>query len=68
MPGNEIEERIRFLYELDNFSLGQHQSQAVYDNQPVLIHDQWVEKQKQIGRPLSFNLNNNYSGQQLGKQ
>ncbi|PON83484.1 hypothetical protein TorRG33x02_207560 [Trema orientale] len=51
MPGNELEEKIRILYELDNFSLGQHHSQAIDDSQPVLIYDQWLEKQRQ-----SFNL------------
>lgn len=65
MPGNEIEERIRILYELENFSQGQHQSEAVDDSQPVLIYNQWVEKPRQISKPLNSNLKN-YTGQQLG--
>ncbi|KAM6549415.1 hypothetical protein CsatB_021091 [Cannabis sativa] len=53
MPGNEIEDKIRILYELGNVSLGQHRSQSVDDSHSVLIYDQWLEKQRQ-----SFNLKN----------
>lgn len=62
MPGNEIEDKIRILYELDNFSLGQHRSQAVDDSRPVLIYNQWVEKQRQ-----GFNLKSS-TVQQFGKR
>lgn len=65
MPGSKIEDRIRILYEIDNFSLDQHQSQAADDNQPVLIYNQWIEKQRHINEPLNFNLKN-YTVQQLG--
>ncbi|KAH7532720.1 hypothetical protein FEM48_Zijuj04G0052200 [Ziziphus jujuba var. spinosa] len=64
MPGNEIEDRIRILYEIDNFSLDQHQSQAVDDRRPVLIYNQWIEKQRLNNEPLNFNWKN-YSLQQL---
>ena len=66
MPGNEIEDKIRILYELNNFSLGRHHSQVVDDGRPVLIYDQWVDKEIQIGEPLSFNLKNS-TLQQFGK-
>lgn len=65
MPGNEIEDRIRILYEIDNFSLDQHQSQAVDDHRPVLIYNQWIEKQRRNNEPLNF-TQKNYSVQQLG--
>ncbi|XP_024016918.1 uncharacterized protein LOC21403884 isoform X1 [Morus notabilis] len=65
MPGNEVEERIRILYELENFSQGQHLSHAVNDSRPVLIYNQWVENQRQISEPLSSNLKN-YTVQPLG--
>ena len=55
MPGNEIEDKIRILYELEKVS------QPVDDSQSALIYDQWLEKQKQ-----SFNLKNS-AVQQFGK-
>ncbi|KAL5582176.1 hypothetical protein UlMin_014618 [Ulmus minor] len=58
MPGNKIEDRIRSLYELDNFSWSRQQSQAVDSERPVLIYDEWVEKQRQINEPLSFGWKN----------
>ncbi|XP_062106519.1 uncharacterized protein LOC133817898 isoform X2 [Humulus lupulus] len=53
MPGNEIEDKIRIIYELEKVSLGQHRSQPVDDSQSVPLYDQWLEKQRQ-----SFNLKN----------
>jgi hypothetical protein len=58
MPGNEVEDRIHNLYELDNSSKGQHQSQALDGNWPVLNYNQWVGKQRHIGEALSYNLKN----------
>jgi hypothetical protein len=65
MPGNEVEDRIHNLYELQNSSQGQHQSQAVDSNWPVLNYNQWVGKQRQTGEALSSNLIN-CNVQQLG--
>lgn len=65
MPGNEVEERIHNLYELDNSSQGQYHSQALDGNWPVLNYNQWVRKQRQIGEALSFKLKNSNT-QQLG--
>ena len=65
MPGNEVEDRIHNLYELDNSSKGQHQSQALDGNWPVLNYNQWVGKHRQIGEALSYNLKN-CNSQQLG--
>lgn len=65
MPGNEVEDGICNLYELDNSSQRQHLSQAVGGNWPVFDNSQWVEKQTQIGAPQNFNLKN-YSLHLLG--
>ncbi|KAM3760971.1 hypothetical protein ACB098_01G232600 [Castanea mollissima] len=63
MPGNEVEERIHNLYELDNSSQGQYHSQALDGNWPVLNYNQWVGKQRQIGEALSFKLKNSNTQQ-----
>ncbi|KDP27237.1 hypothetical protein JCGZ_19936 [Jatropha curcas] len=64
MPGNEVEEGICNLYELQNSSRGRLLSQAVCGNWPVLDYNQWVGKPTPSGAPLYFNLKN-YSSQQL---
>ncbi|EOY03650.1 Heat shock protein DDB_G0288861, putative isoform 2 [Theobroma cacao] len=65
MPGNEVEDGIHSLFELDNSLQGQHLPQAGDGNWPVLNYNQWVGKLRQIGAPQNFNLKN-YSLQQLG--
>ncbi|KAF5480205.1 hypothetical protein F2P56_000971 [Juglans regia] len=58
MPGNEVEDRIHKLYELDNSSQDQQQSQAVEGSWPAHNYNQWVGKRRQIGSALNFNLKN----------
>lgn len=65
MPGNEVEDRIHKLYVPDNSSQDQQQSQVVEGSWPAHNYNQWVEKRRQIGAALSFNLKN-CNVQQLG--
>lgn len=65
MPGNEVEDRICNLFELDNSSQGQHLLHGVDGGWSLLNDSQWVGKQRQSVVPLNFNLQN-YSVQQLG--
>ncbi|XP_065855430.1 uncharacterized protein [Euphorbia lathyris] len=61
MPGNEVEDRICNVYELDNSSQNQHTShisRAVGGNWPVLDYNHWVGKPIQIGGPPNLNLEN----------
>ncbi|XP_050226775.1 uncharacterized protein LOC126676586 [Mercurialis annua] len=64
MPGNELEDGIHHLYELDNSSRSQHLSEVIGGNWPVLDYNQWVGKPAQIGSLPNFSLKN-YSLQQL---
>ncbi|KAJ9147532.1 hypothetical protein P3X46_029682 [Hevea brasiliensis] len=57
MPGDELEEGICNLYDLDNSSQWQL-SQAVGGNWPLVDFNQWVGKPTQIGAPQNFNLKN----------
>ncbi|OMP07812.1 hypothetical protein COLO4_07020 [Corchorus olitorius] len=65
MPGNEFEDGIHSLFELDNSLQGQHLPQAGDGIWPVLNYNQWVGKLRQIGTPQNFDLKN-YSLGQLG--
>lgn len=65
MPGEEVEDGIRNLFELDNSSQGQHFSHAVNGNWSVLNDNLWVGKQRHSVAPLNFNLKN-YGVQKLG--
>ncbi|OMO73290.1 hypothetical protein CCACVL1_17351 [Corchorus capsularis] len=65
MPGNEFEDGIHNLFELDNSLQGQHLPQAGDGIWPVLNYNQWVGKLRQIGTPQNFDLKN-YSLGQLG--
>ncbi|XVF16741.1 hypothetical protein REPUB_Repub10bG0058300 [Reevesia pubescens] len=64
MPGNEVEDGIYSLFELDNSLQGQHLPQAGDGSWPVLNYNQWVGKPRQIESPQNFNLKS-YSLQQL---
>ncbi|XP_022750727.1 dentin sialophosphoprotein-like isoform X2 [Durio zibethinus] len=64
MPGNEVEDGIHSLLELDNSLLGQYLPQAVDGNWPVLNYNPWIGKLRQIGAPQNFNLKS-YNLQQL---
>lgn len=66
MPGNEVEDRICNLFELDNSSQGQHLPHSVDGSWSLLNEDQWVGKQRQSVVPLNFDLQN-YGVQQLGR-
>lgn len=65
MPGNEVEDGICNLFELDNSSQRQYLSQGVAGNWSALNDNQWVGKQRKSVVPLNLNLQN-YSVQQLG--
>ncbi|WCJ25598.1 dentin sialophosphoprotein-related [Euphorbia peplus] len=54
MPGNEAEDRIYNVYDLDNSSQNQHISRAVGGNWPVLDYNHWVGN----GGTPNLNLNN----------
>lgn len=64
MPGNEVEDRICNLFELDNSSQGQHLPHSVDGSWSLLNDNQWIGKQRQSVVPLNFNLQN-YGVQQL---
>ncbi|KAJ0099754.1 hypothetical protein Patl1_21721 [Pistacia atlantica] len=64
MPGEEVEDGIHNLFELDNSSQGQHFSHAVNGNWSVLNDNLWVGKQRLSVAPLNFNLKN-YGVQKL---
>ena len=65
MPGNEVEDGIHSLFELDNSFQGQHLPQAVDGNWPLLNYNQWVGKLRQCGALQNFNLKS-YNLQQSG--
>ncbi|XWS32958.1 hypothetical protein CRYUN_Cryun22dG0035600 [Craigia yunnanensis] len=56
MPGNEVEDGIHCLFDLDNSLQGQHLPQAADGNWPVLNYNQWVGKLRQFGESQNFNL------------
>ncbi|GKV08840.1 hypothetical protein SLEP1_g20416 [Rubroshorea leprosula] len=64
MPGNEVEDRIRNQFELENSFQSQRLLQAADGSWPVLNSNQWVRKLGEVGAPLNFNLKS-YSLQQL---
>ncbi|XP_022741851.1 uncharacterized protein LOC111293361 [Durio zibethinus] len=64
MPGNEVEDGIHSLFELDNSLQGQHLPQATDGSWLVLNYNQLVGKLRQIGAPQHFSLKS-YSLQQL---
>ncbi|KAL5807930.1 hypothetical protein ACOSQ3_028621 [Xanthoceras sorbifolium] len=53
MPGNEFEDGIHNLFEVDKSSQGQHLSHAVNGSWSVLNDNQWVRTQSAV--PLNFN-------------
>ncbi|XP_057951813.1 uncharacterized protein LOC131146309 isoform X2 [Malania oleifera] len=53
MPGNEVGDRIHNFFDQENLSQGQHHSQVVEGNWPVLSNNLWVGNQRQVGAPLS---------------
>ncbi|CAK7323242.1 unnamed protein product [Dovyalis caffra] len=59
MPGNEVGDRIHNFFGQDNWSQGQHQSQAVDGTWNGLNSNPWAGSHRQIGTPLVSNLKNN---------
>ncbi|CAK9147978.1 unnamed protein product [Ilex paraguariensis] len=59
MPGNEVGDRVHNFFAQDNLSQGQHRSQVVDGNWPVLNNNLWVGSQGQLGLPGSSPKNNN---------
>ncbi|XP_038700046.1 uncharacterized protein LOC119997238 isoform X2 [Tripterygium wilfordii] len=55
MPDNQVEDRLRNLFELENISQSQILSQSAGSNWPVLNHSHWVGRQGQFAAPLDFN-------------
>ncbi|KAK3212603.1 hypothetical protein Dsin_017309 [Dipteronia sinensis] len=64
MPGNEVEDGIHNLFEVDNSFQGQYPSHAVNGSWSVLDDNQWAREWRQSVVPLNFNLKS-YSLQKL---
>lgn len=58
LPGYNIADTVQNLFEQDNLSLGEQQSQVVGGNWPLLNSNAWVGNQSQNGMPPKFNLKN----------
>lgn len=64
MPGNEVGDRVHNFFAQDNLSQGQHNSQSLDGNWPVLNNNLWAGSQRPAGI-LSSNAKN-FSLQQQG--
>ncbi|KAK6148686.1 hypothetical protein DH2020_019598 [Rehmannia glutinosa] len=61
MPGNELGDGVHNFFAQDNSLQGQHHSQVVEGNWPVLNSNFWVGSQRQVD--LSNSTNKNYNSQ-----
>ncbi|KAH6830658.1 hypothetical protein C2S53_010137 [Perilla frutescens var. hirtella] len=59
MPGNELQDRVHNFFAQDNSLQGQHPSQAVEGNWPVLNSNFWVGSHRQDNSLNSSNINYN---------
>ncbi|KAL3513076.1 hypothetical protein ACH5RR_025793 [Cinchona calisaya] len=62
MPGNGVGDRVHNFFAQDNLSQGQHHSQALDRNWPVLSNNLWPGSQRQVG--LISSSTKNYNLQQ----